>query len=163
VWSAVDRIRAVWSAVDRVRAGCTAVRSAVHQTRAWHASVKSVIWLERAGHFRDRAAVGQAWAEVRGELARRAYRRVPGLTGPLLVRLMGFMGRRLAGAPQQLAVVVVLGRYRIACSCRLILFLVRKGRRRMAVIESIGMAPGQAVSVTAEAGVATFHQIPPGP
>jgi hypothetical protein len=75
---------------------------------------------------------------------------------------MGFMGRRLAGASQRLAVVVVLDRYRFACS-RLGLFLVLKGGRLVAVIESVGMAPGQAVRVTAEAGVATFHQIPPGP
>jgi hypothetical protein len=80
--------------------------------------------------------------------------------GPLLARLMG---RRLAGTSQQLAVVVVLDRYRFACSCRLVLLLVLKGGRLEAVIESVGMAPGQAVCVTAEAGVATFHQIPPGP
>jgi hypothetical protein len=77
------------------------------------------------------------------------------------MRLMGFMGRHLAGASQQLAVVVILDRYRFACSCRLVLFL--KGGRLVAVIESVGMASGQAVRVTAEAGVATFHQIPPGP
>jgi hypothetical protein len=74
---------------------------------------------------------------------------------------MGFMGRRLAGASQRLAVVVVLDRYRFACPCRFVLFL--KGRRLIAVIESVGMASGRAVRVTAEAGVATFHQIPPGP
>jgi non-ribosomal peptide synthetase component F len=73
------------------------------------------------------------------------------------------MGRRLAGAPQQLAVVVVLDRYRFACSCRLVLFLVLKGGRLVAVIEAVGMAPRRTVRVTAEAGVATFHQIPPGP
>jgi hypothetical protein len=73
---------------------------------------------------------------------------------------MGLVGRRLAGAPEQLAVVVVLDRYRFACCRRLVLFLaVKEG----SVIESVGMAPGQAVRVTAEAGVATFHQIPPGP
>jgi hypothetical protein len=75
---------------------------------------------------------------------------------------MGFMGRRLAGASQQLA-VVVLDRYRFACSRRLVLFLVLEGGRLVAVIESVGMASGRAVRVTAEAGVATFHQIPPGP
>jgi len=73
------------------------------------------------------------------------------------------MGQRLAGASLQLIVVVVLDRYRFARSCRLGLFLVLKGGRLVAVIESVGMAPGQAVCVTAEAGVATFHQIPPGP
>jgi hypothetical protein len=80
----------------------------------------------------------------------------------MLVRLMG---QRLAWPSQQLTVVVVvvLDRYRFNCSCRLVLFLVLKGGRLVAVIESVGMAPGQAVRVTAEAGVATFHQIPPGP
>jgi hypothetical protein len=177
--TAAERVLAGWVAVssnvERVRAGCIVVRSnvervrdrriarrpAVDQARARHATVKAAICLGRDGHFRDRAAVGHAGAEVRGELARWANRRAPRLTGPLLVRLMGFMGRRLAGASQQLAVVVVLDRYRFACSCRVCLAL--KGGRLIAVIESVGMASGQAVRVTAEAGVATFHQIPPGP
>jgi hypothetical protein len=34
------------------------------------------------------------------------------------------MRRCLAGAPKQLAVVVVLDRYGFACYCRLVLFLV---------------------------------------
>jgi hypothetical protein len=117
------------------------MRSAVERVRARHATVKAAIGLDRAGHFRDRATVGHAWAEVRGELPWRAYRRAPGLTGPLLVRFL----------------------YRFAWSWRLVLFLVLKGGRLVAVIESVGMASGQAVRVTAEAGVATFHQIPPGP
>jgi hypothetical protein len=180
--TAAERVLAGWVAVssnvERVRAGCIVVRSnaervrdrriarrpAVDQARARHATVKAAICLGRDGHFRDRAAVGHARAEVRGELAWRAYRHAPGLTGPLLVRLMGFMGfmgRRLAGASQRLAVVVVLDRYRFAWPCRFVLFL--KGGRLIAVIESVGMASGRAVRVTAEAGVATFHQIPPGP
>jgi hypothetical protein len=76
---------------------------------------------------------------------------------------MGFMGRRLAGAAQQLAVVVVLDRYGFARSCRFVLFLVLRKGRLIPAIESVGMAARQAVRVTAEAGVATFHQIPPGP
>ena len=132
------------------------MRPAVYRARARDAAVKSTICLGPAG----RIPVGQAGAEVRGELAWRAHGRVPRLTDLLLVRLMGLVGRRLAGAPEQLAVVVVLDRYRFACCRRLVLFLaVKEG----SVIESVGMAPGQAVRVTAEAGVATFHQIPPGP
>jgi hypothetical protein len=73
------------------------------------------------------------------------------------------MGRRLARAPQQLAVVAVLGGYGFVCCCRFVLFLVLMQGRLIAVIESVGMVPRQAVRVTAEAGVATFHQIPPGP
>jgi len=135
------------------------LRSAVYRVRAGRAAVKTAICLGGAGPIPVRA-VGQAWAEVRGELAWRAHGRVPGLAGPLLVRLMGLVGRHLAGASQQLTVVVVvvLDRYRFACSCRLVLFL-----NEGSVVESVGMAPGQAVRVTAEAGVATFHQIPPGP
>jgi hypothetical protein len=165
--TAVERVRAGWiavrSAAERVRAGWIAVRSAVDQARARHATVKAAICPDRAGHFRDRAAVGHAWAEVRGELSWRAYRRAPGFTSPLPVRLMGFMGRHLARASQQLTVGVILDRYRFVRSCRLVLFLVLKGGRLKAVIESVGMASGRPVRVTAEAGVATFHQIPPGP
>jgi hypothetical protein len=73
------------------------------------------------------------------------------------------MGRRLAGTSQQLAVVVVLDRYGFARCWRLVLFLVLRKGRLIAVVESVGMVPRQAVRVTAEAGVATFHQIPPGP
>jgi hypothetical protein len=162
---AVQRVLAgritVRPAIERVLDRWIAVRPAVDQARARDATVEAAICQGRARHFRDRAAVGHARAEVRGELAWRAYRHAPGLTGPLLVRLMGFMGRRLAGASQRLAVVVVLDRYRFACPCRFVLFL--KGGRLIAVIESVGMASGRAVRVTAEAGVATFHQIPPGP
>ena len=93
-------------------------------------------------------------------MARRARGRVPGLTGPLLVRLMG---RHLTGVARRLTVVVVLDRYGFACSCRFVLFLIGMQGRLIAVIEFVGMAPWQAVRVTAEAGVATFHQIPPGP
>jgi hypothetical protein len=74
---------------------------------------------------------------------------------------MGFLG--LTGAALQLTVVVVLDRYGFARCCRFVLFLVLRRGRLIAVVESVGMAPRQAVRVTAEAGVATFHQIPPGP
>jgi hypothetical protein len=161
----------------RVGAGCVAVGPAVHRVRAWwiavrrssayraggrHAAVKSAVYLACPGHIPVRGAVGQAWTEVRGELARRSHGRVPGLTGPLLARLMG---QRLTGAVQRLTVVVVLDldRYGFARSCRFVLFLVGIQGRLIGVIESVGMAPRQAVRVTAEAGVATFHQIPPGP
>jgi hypothetical protein len=163
-------------AIYRVGAGCVAVGPAVHRVRAWwiavrssayragarRAAVKSAVYLARPGHIPVRGAVGQAWTEVRGELARRSHGRVPGRSGPLLVRLMG---QCLTGAVQRLAVIVVLDldRYGFARSCRLVLFLVGMQGRLIAVIESVGMAPGQAVRVTAEAGVATFHQIPPGP
>jgi len=73
------------------------------------------------------------------------------------------MGRRLAGVPRRLTVVVVLDRYGFACSWRFVLFLVLMQGRLVAVIKSAGTVSGQAVRVTAEAGVATFHQIPPGP
>jgi len=138
-----------------------AVGSAAHRAGARHAGVKSVMCRARPGHIPVRGAVGQAWTEVRDELARRAHGRVPGLTGPRLVRLL--TGRSLAGAPRHVTVVVVLDRYRFARSRRLVFFLVLMPGRLIAVIQSVGMAARQAVRLTAEAGVATFHQIPPGP
>jgi len=116
------------------------------------------------------ATVGLAegWAEVRGELAGRAQRRVTRLAWPLVTRVTG---RHLAGALERLAVVVV-DIYGFTCSSRLVLLLVLgEGSLvtvsgRVGAIRSIGiawLAPGLAVRVTAEAGVATFHQIPPGP
>jgi hypothetical protein len=136
------------------------VGSAVYRARAGYAAVKSAICRDAAGQIPVRAAVGQAGAEVRGELAWRAHGWVSGLTSPPLLRLMRW---RLAGVPRRLTVVVVLDRYGFACSWRFVLFPVLMQGRLVAVIESVGTASGHAVRVTAEAGVATFHQIPPGP
>jgi hypothetical protein len=83
------------------------------------------------------------------------------------------MGRHFAGTSWQLTVVVVSHLDRFACCCcRFVILVLRDGSRvavigRIRGIRVVGMAaplaPGQAVRVTAEAGVATFHQIPPGP
>jgi hypothetical protein len=72
---------------------------------------------------------------------------------------------------QQLAVFVVSYPGRFTC-CRFVILVLGEGSRgsvigRIRGVRVVGMAtalaPGQAVCVTAEAGVATFHQIPPGP
>ena len=69
-------------------------------------------------------------------------------------------GWHLAGAAQQLSVVVFLGVYRSGRPGRIVLL----GGGRVAFIGSgavttaVPLAPRQTVRVTAEAGVATFHQ-----
>jgi len=76
-------------------------------------------------------------------------------------------GRSLARTTQQLAVVVVFYLNRTACPGRIILL----GRGRIAVAGGVGfwavavaapLTSGWTVRIAAEAGVATFHQIPPG-
>ena len=75
-------------------------------------------------------------------------------------------GRHLARSARQLSVIVFLGVYRSARPGRIVLL----GGGWVAVIGRVGskapaipVAHGDTVRVTAEAGVATFHQIPPGP
>ena len=99
---------------------------------------------------------------ARGESAGLAWVRASRLAEPLLP------GRNFARTAQQLTVVVFLGVYRPARPGGIVLL----GGGRVAVVGRIGfrvvaaaipLAPGWTVRVTAEAGVATFHQIPPGP
>ena len=99
---------------------------------------------------------------ARGKPAWLARARASGLAEPLLP------GRHLARAAQQLPVIVFLGVYRSARPGRIVLLgggwvavIGRIGSR--AIATAIPLAPGDTVRVTAEAGVATFHQIPPGP
>jgi hypothetical protein len=75
----------------------------------------------------------------------------------------------LARASEQLAVVVFLDVYRSARPGRIVLLVLGGGG--VAVVGGVGagvvatavpLVTGLTVSVTAEAGVATFHQIPPG-
>jgi hypothetical protein len=74
-------------------------------------------------------------------------------------------GRHLTRAPQQLPeVVLVLGP--TAWPGRIIVLggiPVVGGIRPGAVAAAVPLVPGRTVRVTAEAGVATFHPIPPGP
>src|SRR5690349_409964 len=74
-------------------------------------------------------------------------------------------GRDLTRAPQQLPeVVLVLGP--TARPGRIIVLdgvPVVGGIRLGAVAVAVPLVPGRTVRVTAEAGVATFHPIPPGP
>jgi hypothetical protein len=121
------------------------------------------------------AAVGHAalrWAAVRGAAvgpgtarrkpARLAWGRGSRLAEPLLP------GRHFARPAKQLSVVVFLDVYRSARSGRIILLVLGGGVAFIggigsrAVAAAIPLAPGRTVRVAAEAGVATFHQIPPG-
>ncbi len=91
-----------------------------------------------------------------------AWVRASRLARPLLP------GRQIARTTEQLPVVVFLRVYRSAWPGGIVLL----GRVRVAVIgrirsravaATIPLAPRRTVRVTAEAGVATFHQLPPGP
>jgi len=102
----------------------------------------------RAG-FARRAVRREAVSGVSGRreaARRRAHARAS--------RLAAWLRRRFSGAPQQLAVLVVIDTVRP----------VRAG----AVVRPVGAAfaqassPGQAIGIAAQAGVATFHQVPPG-
>jgi hypothetical protein len=92
-------------------------------------------------------AVGRVSGRRRETARRRPQARTAGLVGAR-------PGRHFPGAPQQLAVLVVIG-------------VVRPVRAR-AVVRPVGAAvtqassPGQAIGIAAQAGVATFHQVPPG-
>ena len=94
-----------------------------------------------------RQAVSRVSGRRREAARRRAHARAARLVEARL-------GRHLSGAPQQLAVLVVVGTVRP----------VRAG----AVVRPVGAAftqassPGQAIGIAAQAGVATFHQVPPG-
>ena len=74
-------------------------------------------------------------------------------------------GRHLVRAPQQLPeVVLILGP--TAWPGRIIVLggvPVVGGIRAWAVAAAVPLVPGRTVRVAAEAGVATFHPIPPGP
>jgi hypothetical protein len=75
-------------------------------------------------------------------------------------------GRHLARSSQQLPVVAVLGLGPTAWPGRIILLgrvplVLWIGPR--AIAAAVTLAPGGTVCVTAKAGVATFHPIPPGP
>ena len=112
-------------------------RAPVHRAAAVQAPV--------AGRAVRREAVSRA-CRRRREAARRA--------GARAVRLVeARLGRPFSRSPQQLAVLVVGA--------------IRPVRAR-AVLRPVGAAvtqassPGHAVGIAAQAGVATFHQVPPG-
>ncbi len=166
----VGAVRAAWNPAT-VRQPVLASRPviAVRHLAAGPAVGRAPICLASAREATvSRATVDRARgrAEVRGELAWRAHRhrRFGRLAEPLQTRWY------LVGAPQQLA-VVVLGYGRPARPGPLGLLVVGEGRRVYAIrrqggVRSVGtvasLAPRRAVRVTAEAGVAAFHQIPPG-
>ena len=177
VWSPAAALQPVLASRPVIAARYLAVRPAVPGTVRQAAVARTAVprtAVRRAAFCRasarevtvSRAAVdlAQGGAEVRGELAWRAcwHRRAGRLAEPLLTRWY------FARAPPQLAVVVLGLPVR---SGPFGLLVVREGRQVYAIrwqggVRSVGMVaplvPGQAVRVTAEAGIATFHQIPPG-
>jgi hypothetical protein len=116
---------------------------------------------------------------VRGRSWREATRLGPSSLGPSGLRPSGLRpsglrpsrladprlpGRHLARAPQQLPEFVVLAL--TAWPGRIVVLgrvPVVGGIRPGAVAAAVPLVPGRTVRVTAEAGVATFHPIPPGP
>jgi hypothetical protein len=124
-------------------------RAAVHGARAHRAPVHRACVYRAAvtGHAVRRVAVGRvSWG--RREASRRAHARAARLVRARL-------RRRISGTPQQLAVFVVV---RIVPAVR-----------ACAAVFPVGAAltqassPGQAIGIAALAGVAAFHQVPPGP
>jgi hypothetical protein len=104
---------------------------------------------------------GGARAPVRRRTWREAARLRPSrLADPRLP------GRHLGRAPQRVPEFVVLSLGSAACPGRII-FLRRVsvigGIRPRSIATAVPLVPGRTVRVTAEAGVATFHPIPPGP
>jgi hypothetical protein len=108
----------------------------------------------------------QGRAEVVDEMTGRPHGRVSWLAPPRLVH------RTFTGVPQQLPVVPACRRGWLARQGGFLLLVVFGEHRRIALLGrgrriridgTAARVPGQAVCVTAEAGVATFHQIPPGP
>src|SRR6185312_1263073 len=113
---------------------------------------------------------GVASAPVRRRTRREKARLRPPRLRPSRLRLSRLADPRLPGrdltrAPQQLPeVVLVLGP--TARPGRIIVLdgvPVVGGIRLGAVAVAVPLVPGRTVRVTAEAGVATFHPIPPGP
>jgi hypothetical protein len=124
-------------------------RAAVHGARA-HRAPGHRACVHRAAVARRvvrRIAVGRV-CRGRRKAPRRAHARAARLVEARL-------RRRISGTPQQLAVLVVVG-------------IVLPVRARAAVLP-VGAAltqassPGQAIGIAALAGVAAFHQVPPGP
>jgi hypothetical protein len=189
VWSGPIRVPAVRSAgvlVTAVRSA--AVRVPATRARGHAASGHRAPWHAAAGHaapghpgvaripVRRRTRNEAAWLARLGlaglrlgrrRLGRRRLARL-GLAGLGSSRLAGsrLVGRHLARAPQQLTVVVVLGLRTSARPGRIVLLgrvAVAGGMGRRAMAVAVPLVLGRTVRVTAEAGVATFHPIPPGP
>ena len=130
-------------------------RSAVRRTPVPRTPVHRAPVRGACGHgagVARRAVRREAVGRVSGR-RRETARRRPHARTARLVRAR--LGRHFPGAPQQLAVLVVIG-------------IVRPVRAR-AVVRPVGTAvtqassPGHAIGIAAQAGVATFHQVPPGP
>ena len=160
---------AIWVPAVRYAGACGSARCrAVGPATSGHAVITGHAALARDAARRNtvvldtvgRDTVGRDGA--RRESAGLAWMRASRLTEPLLP------GRHIARTAQQLPVVVFLDVYWSAWPGGIVLL----GRVRVAIIGRVGsravvatilLASRQTVRVTAEAGVATFHQLPPGP
>ena len=142
----------------------TAWQAVAWQATAWQAAA----WYAITGYAITVAGyAAMARACARGAARRKpawlAWGRASRLAEPLLLP-----GRHFARPAKQLSVVVFLDVYRSARSGRIILLVLGGGVALIGGIVSrtvaaaIPLAPGRTVRVAAEAGVATFHQIPPG-
>jgi hypothetical protein len=147
VRSGVGRSRVLRSRVRSRVLRCRVRHRPVWPAGAWHATVARPA-------VGGSAVRGSAWREP----AWLALVRSCLLAEPL-------PGRHLARTAQQLSVVVFLDVYRSAWPGRIILLVVGGGEVAVvggvgsgAVAAAISLAPGRTVRVTAEAGVATFHQ-----
>ena len=150
---------AIWvPAVRYAGARRSARHRAVGPATTGHAVITGHATVARDAVRRDSARRDRA----RREPAWLAWVRASRLAEPLLP------GRHIARAAQQLPVVVFLGVYRSARPGGIVLLgrvrVAIVGRvRSWAVAATIPLASRRTVRVTAEAGVATFHQLPPGP
>jgi hypothetical protein len=125
-------------------------RAAVARRTSRAIAVGPATWRRREATRRRRAQPRPAWLVLAWLVL--AWLVLAWLVLAWLV--LAWLGRHLSGAPQQLAVLVFVG-------------IVRPVRAR-AVIGAVGAAivqassPGQAIGIAAGAGIATFHQVPPG-
>jgi hypothetical protein len=135
----------------------TAVAQAVDRPAA---GPGPAIWLRPAA---GREAAAGRRAAVVGSARREPARLARGRASWLAQTLPGW---HLARSAQQLSVVAVLDVYGQARSGRMVLLVVGGGQVAnigWVAAAAFSLAPGRTVRVTAEAGVATFHQLPPGP
>jgi hypothetical protein len=151
-WRPVRAIRPVGARRDpaSVRQSVLAAghRSAVRRTPVHRAPVRGARGhgIAVARRAVRRVAVGGVPGRRRETPRRRAHACAARLVEARL-------GRRFSGPPQQVPVFVV-GTVRPVGACALV--------RPVGTAIAQASSPGQAISIAAQAGVATFHQVPPG-
>jgi hypothetical protein len=161
VRSASVRERPVRSASVRERpVRCASIRERAVRPAAVRVSAARATRARRpAPGYSAAGHPGVARVAVRWRTWRETTRRPSRLARPRLP------GRHLARAPQQVP-VLVLGLGPATRPGRIVLLgrvPVAGGVGPEAVAAAVPLVPGRTVRVTAEAGLATFHPIPPGP